>query len=143
MTGTCLMTPYLSIDLDLLIIGSCCKRIGTTLLFDLLPLNSKSLWSCPMSHVFCLGTEVPRCSAGSDYGGTYVSRARAMMHNDAYHSTKDKQTGSGSQSLRDNSSADASWLSLPTIKPIITCRKLTSDRLKCQRESHGEGESQN
>ena len=49
----------------------------------------------------------------------YVSRARAMMHDDAYraralalasrlarhklYSTKDKQTGSGSQSLRGNS----------------------------------------
>ena len=61
---------------------------------------------------FCLGTEVPRRSAGSDYDRRwwYVSRARAMMHDDAYRaralynlarqSTKDKQTGSAQAQLR-------------------------------------------
>ena len=39
-----------------------------------------------ISFFFCLGTEVPRRSAGSDYDRRwwYVSRARAMMHDDAY-----------------------------------------------------------
>ena len=70
---------------------------------------------------------MPRRSAGSDYDRRwwYVSRARAMMHDDAYRACaliylwldKVLQTdrlSSGSQLLRDNSSTDDSWPSLPT-----------------------------